>query len=1004
MDPSNIKINKSSTIEPNSSGSYTMTDVNGEFIQPPKIIEPTSMDSTLGEDDETSLNDDILSISESTKNKHLSRMSLDSASVRKSFESSIAGRSSRTFGFGHGIHSGSQDFSPLGNNSIYEIVMNTRRKNWLGFPTSYDIPPVTLSKNEIEKNWKADIKNYIESVKQEYLIFESTNNLKNMNRLEQIKQLEDYNNNDETQTKGKNEFNDTINDQQQGNMFAKDLGQVPEFYFDKDFQLDNPRIFHKVLDGLRFNLTNVKVSENTDREEEFNQINERLNDYLDAVEGLLVTEISKSSHKFYHALSNVDQIQDKVKNSIQGLDKISDGLIDIDKNKIQKEIEKLQNMIKQKNIEKLEQGLLQVKAILVESDNCKKLFQEEKFDECMTLINTVNKLVKGDKSDDPIVQKITNNWPHDLVDLRAVPSLSETREYLTNMNIEIGGKFSLQLCDILMKDLQNYCKTSDTNEVLDRLQNKTRSRRYLEISKELQDSITVLIDKLFKCEELTSSFSFFQDKLITELKTIIKLYLPNEKKAVSNEEADTSISLENSPNPESLHNSKGTQENNAVPQPKQTSSGTKLSKLIKEQTSEEFQQTLLHIFTHASEALRRLYRYQKMLLDTSLNEIISANDPNINEYDMITQLDIRNGINEGIKIIQLRMGKIIIVRRDISSQLSYSEFLKLYAIVVCFIQECEEVSGEFLTKYLSDVLESQIQAYINFQNVKNSRLLREITKKDAWLPYIVEPTVQRDVNDILVSMDIDPLDWTNELQLVKAKSSNRNNEVGEKELESVNGDNNSGNGNNTAESNTASVENNDGVKVTKAHSNSDNNGVVIPKKPVGHRKSVVVGDKTFVASESLITIIGKIKEIMILSIDLPSVYLPNFERNISNLLEAFNANILRIFSEDKANSIQAQNPNPDQLKPSVNRNYSIIGESLDCLVEFIKVIQKFYRRLMSSSKDFNKKKNATGTTNKNFPNAFPSQHNNSVDYIQLLQLYQSTIEKIYLANAPPPPA
>ena len=30
--------------------------------------------------------------------------------------------------------SGSRDYSPLGNNSIHEIVMNTRQKDWLRLP------------------------------------------------------------------------------------------------------------------------------------------------------------------------------------------------------------------------------------------------------------------------------------------------------------------------------------------------------------------------------------------------------------------------------------------------------------------------------------------------------------------------------------------------------------------------------------------------------------------------------------------------------------------------------------------------------------------------------------------------------------------------------------------------------------------------------------------------------------------------------------------------------
>ena len=42
-----------------------------------------------------------------------------------------------------------------------------------------------------------------------------------------------------------------------------------------------------------------------ERDEAFSELRDRLNDFLDIVETLLVTEISKSSHKFFHALSEL---------------------------------------------------------------------------------------------------------------------------------------------------------------------------------------------------------------------------------------------------------------------------------------------------------------------------------------------------------------------------------------------------------------------------------------------------------------------------------------------------------------------------------------------------------------------------------------------------------------------------------------------------------------------------------------------------------------------------
>ena len=82
-------------------------------------------------------------------------------------------------------------------------------------------------------------------------------------------------------------------------------------------------------------------------------------------------------------------------------------------------------------------------------------------------------------------------------------------------------------------------------------------------------------------------------------------------------------------------------------------------------TSAEFQSMLVNISHARARSSRRLYGHQKLLLDISLNELASVKSPNENQHNMITQLDIRTGINEIIRIIQLRTGKIIAVKKRI---------------------------------------------------------------------------------------------------------------------------------------------------------------------------------------------------------------------------------------------------------------------------------------------------------------------------------------------------
>lgn len=792
--------------------------------------------------------------------------------------------------------SGSRDYSPLGNNSIYEIVMNTRRTDWLRPPTSVDIPPVTVSKNEIVEGWNKIVDGYINEIGDEEATFRSRNSIKNMNTLEQIKQL----------------------DELPADVVATNVGQTPEVYCEKVFELDNERTFKRILESSDLKPQDLLIEDKSIRDQAYEALRDNLNDYLDSVEFHLVSDISKSSNKFFSALNDVEVIQKNIESTVTELESLTKILNKAMESEITQKIENIKLMIKRKNIEKLEQGLLQVRLITTKVKECQDKFTNDNLQECMEMAQSIDHLIRGDNSTDLNVQEETGGWPFKLLDLKTVPGLIEIRELLTNMKIEVGGKYSLQLSQMLLKDLKSAYEDIEVDNTIKTIQQGQINKTRFQFPTEFEDSIKTLINKLNACEELASSFTLYQEKATTEVKNIIKHFLPRED--MSKSESSLSV-VDRSQSATPVPGSNG----GTAAQPNTT--GSKLSKLIKEQTPAEFQDMLEQIFAHCLCAIKRLYQHQKLLLDVALREINTSNVSE-NQHNMISQLDIRTGVNEIIRIVQLRMGKVIAVRRDLTSTLRHDYFLRLYAICILFIQECESLSGEFLTKYLSDVLASQIKHYIGMHDSRNIRVIQKKLELENWAPAIVSPHIQTGVNNIVSSTDIDPIDWTSLLLLYPQ-------------------DNNQGNA-----------------------EKEDNN--TLTSKPVGNRKSVVVGDKTFVASESLLQVIQLIRELLILSINLPSVYLPYFERMCFNMLKHFNSYAMGTITNSQGQSISTQ-----------GKNLSIMGESIDCLAEFINIIQRFYLRLSSNSKDF-------------VP--YDGKY-----YIQLAKQYDTAAEKIYIAHAPPPP-
>lgn len=785
-------------------------------------------------DDASSLNDDLSVLS---RNRDQIR---DSMSMRRSsFDSTFNSFSTTMHTQKHGL-----DYSPLVDNSIYEIVMNTRFKRWLRHPTTEDIPPVVLSKNDIKDKWDKDINQYRDDIKDEYRVYQSTNNISKLNRMEQMRSID----HDKTALGLQNTK-------------AKAFEEIPEFYFDKEFKLDHPNFFRMLLRDFEFDANQLLNDDDKVRNDSYEELQGRLAFYLDTVEGLLVSEISKSIQSFFDALEDVDKIKENATETINELDSAAEALERINGDKISKRIEMIKDLIRRKNVEKLQQGILQVKLAKEKCEECKEIYQEEKLQECLKLVKAVENLINGD-NDDPTVNDWTSQWPYKLTNISSFSSLQGIIDMLNNLKVDIGGSYSLSLVTVLLEDLRTYSKSQSKNDTIIKLQSrKDKNKPHLKIDETFRKQIKENLIQLIDCDQLVPAVKLYEDKFIAELKSVIKVNLPHERQTPE----------------ESKDGSKPTAAN-----------GSRLSKLIQEQSSQEFQSMLVNIFTSEIELLKRLTRHQKMLLDISLSELPTTAEQS---DKMIIDLDIRKSVNEGIRIVQLRMGKIISVRRDITCTLRFDHFLQFYEICMLFMRECESISGEFLTKYLSDVLNLQIDTYLKSLQNLNIRVLKQKIDVERWTPFIVEPELQKDVNDIVSCIDIDPSNWTRFIELNKPSP----------------------------------------LDETKDEKQSS----------TGHKKSVVLGDKTFVASEALILAIKMIKTLLVLASNFPSQYARHCERQLSDVLKFFNTKAIESISSSLT----------DRLSTKTDKNLNIMAESLDCLAEITLLLQGYFQRTLGSKTD-----------------------------------------------------
>jgi vacuolar protein sorting-associated protein 54 len=664
-------------------------------------------------------------------------------------------------------------------------------------PTTRDIPPVQLSK--LEKAPKDELKEYLNQIGKEYEKY-------NANRKLTASTLQSLTKEQHVGANG-----DVLEEEKDG------LDTIPEVFFSENFNLDDPRVFKLVTEGQSVESMNESLQE-------------KISWYLDTIEIHLVNEISKSSGSFFDALNDLNEINEKNSKIVGLINDLRNKLEIVKEKKILHNLKRIELQKKRDNVAKLEQGLVQVNTVILQSKEAEGLLLQSDYEKCLDKIDYVEHLLRG-KCDDL-------KWPYELQDLRGIAGLSPCREKLCNMRSQAGQSYAKLLTDFLLTDLRSHYEEIEFTESLERLMKGTNYQS--PIGDEFRSRLADYIIGLSRSEEIATAFKSYEDAVINEMKNLVRVFLPNEERSETKDSTSTASSSGNKP--------------------------TSLSVLIKSMTPREFEIMLIKIFTTVSEGLRRLTVHQKLLMDLALSNMAFKEQ---DQSNLMTQLDIRSCITKSIEIIQIRMGKITLVRKDLTSSLRYDYFLRFYYINSKFLEECENISG-LTFKYLPDILAQQIKSFnASFQHTNLKRISASLGLEE-WRPMIVSPELQDVVSKILDKKKLDSAKhWKQELTHINDVMGDQHNE----------------------------------------------------EESSSHKRSIVVGDKTFVASQSLLVSLGIIKDILILR--------ENFNQ-LGSVYEGYMVEVIEYYKNRAMQEIKKPDGSLDK-----DKNISIVNESLDCLTELL---------------------------------------------------------------------
>lgn len=501
-----------------------------------------------------------------------------------------------------------------------------------------------------------------------------------------------------------------------------DSDDIPKVFEDPNFHLDDQRVFNQVMQNLKIlpeDLQAESIANNT-------EVQEKLSQYLDTVEMQLIKEISRTSDSFFTTLGDIANIKQNSHSSVKNLDAIVKQLDKIEQTQAKVGLSILEVLDERKSVNHLESSVIQLKTILDCIAQAHQFHQNNNYIECLDEIFITESLIRGVSHEDYTDLDTLPRYPKlalQPVDFSKLPALENNLRNLANLKKSCSAGYIADFINLLIDDLQTYYRAVPVTETLHRIGRKNTgalSRNYSLFPLETKDLLRKYVGNLAKVGFLTAAFGQYQDKIIAEVKAIIRAGLPSTDPLKSRDAGSA--------------DSAGSEQNTPVPADRgaPTSKNGTLSLNIKGLSDQEFIEMINGIITHLCECLRRLTAHQKLLLDLSL----TAMTPEASASIDVMSLDITGAINKAIELTQVRLVKVFNVRLEQLGDSSLASYLRLYSVCSAYLQECEQMNPGFRESgpgsSLNEWLRNHVGYYLHKFHNNSVKNLAALCDKEVW--------------------------------------------------------------------------------------------------------------------------------------------------------------------------------------------------------------------------------------------------------------------------------
>ncbi|CUM67267.1 uncharacterized protein PRCAT00004960001 [Priceomyces carsonii] len=640
------------------------------------------------------------------------------------------------------------EFSPLGPNSIYELTFasdlaRSRRSRTpktsvtinggltsvhnLIAPSKLDIPQVQLLKLT-KKVKNEDLESHLyREVAQEYKKFELSYKQLTEDTLQKLAQQD---------SSFKREIDgfsssslSSLHDNRDVDVL--DMSAIPEVFRNDDFRLDDPRVFKQVIEGCELLPGNSKNDEETTMFLNNTDIQEKLSQYLVIVEINLVKAIENSSEEFFSTIGDIEEVQKQSKSCIDQFNIVSQRLEQLQDMKSKKGLAILKKLNERKKAEQLESSLMQIQYITTLFELAKKSFANKNFSRCLNEIVMVENLIVGVDYNQLLDEETRKCYPKfklPIIDISALPALVHMRNDLENLKSETAKGYVSDFADLLLDDLRSHYKNVPIQDTMNRIyvaasKNRNKNAEILNMSYKIMDANTKeklnhFVENLAKSGHLISAYSSYQDKIIIEIKNIIKEKLPETGRALVDSSSAPSRSSSVPPETNSGQN--------------HVSTSNSLSFTIRSLTPNEFEEMLRSIYASLSECLRHLTIQQKVLLDFALKVIPPAQSQQVD----VMSLDITVAINKAIELTQIRLTKVINVRLEQIADLNFEYYSRFYSLSSAYLYECEMINPGYVASgggnSLNEWMKHHVNYFVHRFHLNSLKSIATYCDKETW--------------------------------------------------------------------------------------------------------------------------------------------------------------------------------------------------------------------------------------------------------------------------------